>query len=355
MRILPVVLLLAATTLAGCSGGADGATAMDLRAAAEREAREWDEDAVLAGVMSAELDANTSAELRTTLDAGEGGNESDGPSDEELAIAQAFSAADAEHGDGRAAAWMYSFAAGNRSLLVIVDADGDAIRFPDSSEDDFLFGSGVAITEWNVDSDEAARTVSENSAQARASMARDDATLIYGLGQEEDEEHPVWIFFFEGGSDDLGIYLVDATNGTYLGEFNVTEFFEGLFLPAQVGSFAGQLVAVLGPSASHTFVLADDRHQELLVTLVLDPDLPLSSVTMTVTGPDDGGSVTTGEVLSIGDSVGQVVLEMPAAGAYNVEVTMGIGVVQNYEVLWCATGFYLFIDIFGGRDPCQRL
>lgn len=356
MRVVPCVLLVTLTVLAGCVRGSEGATALDLRAAAEREAMEWDADAVLVSALSAELDDETRRDLNDAVAAGEiGGNGSD-EDRAEAVFAQAFAGSDGMPGDGRTNAWMYTFAADDRQLTVLVDSDGDVLRLPGGFEGD-LFGQGVVpVGDWRIDSDEATSTVRTHNAKADDAMGAGTATVVYALGQEEDGEHPFWALLIEeSGGEDLGIYLVDATNGTYVGEFNLTELFLGLLRPAEIGRTGGQFAALVGDTASHSFAVVEDGHEELLVTLVLDPDLPLSSVTMTVTGPDGGDTASAGEVLTLlGESVGQLVFDAPTPGTYTVDVSMDVGALQNYEVLWCATGFYIDINVFGGRDPCQR-
>lgn len=336
-------LLLAATLLAagfaGCVGAlADTATSMSMRDAAEERAHAWDANASLVAVAAGE---------HATRDL----------AGDEMA---AYNASHGEVGDGHAPAWTYAYEARNRTLRVTVAANGTVVNATEGNDT-----GGVPITGWRVEAHEAVDVVRANTERWAES---EPEVAFYGLWQDEPGEDPVWVlavFGDEGGE----IAVVNATTGAFLGMYGFPwtggwgagwghwGAWEGSWYgswngswgssssgadepPEESGSFEDTLTAV-DPKHEHTFEIEHAGHDALDLELELE-DAVWNAVRAEVAGPDGREFALEASAAEPDD---EATLAEPAAGTYTVTVTfeqgpmvLEEGLVQEYELAWCAPG-----------------
>lgn len=344
-----VVALLLAAGIAGCVGD-DQASAMDLRGTADDAAQDWQADARLVGVVGLEAPGEWVDEIEQEA--------VDEPEDDEQRFFLLLVRRDADLGDGRAHAWLFTYhsMSADRIFAVVVSADGRIeetrdLGDPDDVDDDL---GGEPIGEWRIDSDTAASTLHDEADNFTAEAAEGVIWFLTGESMDDDSDHAMWVAVPpEGGS----IHFVDAVNGTYLGSFGYGDLFEFDLMGAETGHFQGSLAVLVAQSDDFAFTIHEAGHGELLVTLSLDPDMPLSQVTVRLTGPGVAQDATAGAMVSLpGASLAQIAVPEPEPGVYAIEVTLDEGAAQDFEVSYCATGLYIHIDLTGfNRDPCARI
>lgn len=335
MRAVPVLLILVATALAGCSDSAPaGATARELLATADAEAQAWNPAATLVAVQAVELH-----------EAMEDEGEDDDP------FFTAANRADPAVGNGRAAAWAYEYkrSDSDERFQVVVDEDGKAQTSAGGDGDDSPFG-GEPIGSWRVDSDQVARTLRREASDFSQRAADEDAIVLWTLGRENATADAVWatvVFSIADGAEDVRIFIVGAVNGTYLGSFSLEDFVLRFSLPPQEwGSFSEQLTTAT-PAAMHSFNIDHEGHERLNV-IVRSAD-PTVGSTLNIT-------ILQGDVLRFaGDLESGLLSESlvktfflpanaPLVGTWTVQVALTEGLAQGYEVLWCAPGLTVTID-----------
>ncbi len=247
-------------------------------------------------------------------------------------------------GDGRAHAWKYVFASQDRpddGYHVTVAANGTVLDANVTEPGDDV----EPIVDWNVDSDEAARTVADENQTYRDATGRNDTTVVFFLGMGEtdgDETDPVWLLLVEedNGSDVLFVG-VNARNGSYLGAVSPGAFPFRVFptsVPEESGTFESD-VTVANPQNTHTFELQHNGHESLSVSLRIGATAPGVELNMTVEGPagTTGATTWTASAGSTGETA--IGFGQPAAGQWTVTVRLDEGVAQDYAVAWCAPGF----------------
>jgi hypothetical protein len=323
MRLLPAVILALATVLAGCAQEpSQPASAKTLLPPAEAAARAWQADAALMEVFGVES-AN--------------GTERAAPDWTELRRAREAHD-DAFVGDGVAPAWQFTFssAAANRSLDVVVLADGSVAAAIDRAGRE----EGPALASWAVDS---------RDAWAAAPEARGEAPRFAAsyLVMQRATGGPVWELWTNRGHA-----FVDATDGTVVepgAEVKTT----------QVGREWGLVRnTVSATSREHSFQvpLAGTAHERLVMTLALQEGFPRAqSVSLVLRDPTGAEALRLAHAVALGSEPAVGVVERPAPGNYTATVRLDDpAVLAVFEVTWCTDGE---AGDMRGYDPeaCRRL
>ncbi len=306
---------------------------------ARAAAQAWDPTAVLYSAFAGEVPEGDLAE--------------ESAADDDDAFTQAvLGEPDPEVGDGLSPRWGYGFRndADDQYYVVVADSGQIVYEGPADESDDLITGE-LPITGWNIDSDEAMQIIKDATENASALLGFPDAFVVNSLGQEHADGHPLWAIVILSEQREAGsIFIVDANNGSFVEEVDFGDLLEDLFRSAETGGVTGQITLATTP-AKQDFVISDPEHAELLVTLVTPRGVPTTEVTLTVTGPQGRTASVVHVVDPIADAFSQVALPTPAAGGWTATLDLDAGVAQEFELLWCATGFY--IHVFG-HDPCQH-
>lgn len=250
MRSLLLVTLLTSLTLAGClGGGGQTASAMDLLEDAASVASGWTDAPALAGVVSIEP-------FQRYFEEGEG---------------EIILHLDPTPGDGLAPGWVYLFDGGDRTVFVVMAAGLGVLAEGWMAEDeaDEEFDAASTIEGWNVDSDEAAAIIADETDWP---SPMENTTMLWSLFQTEDG--PVW--FVEREDPDADYYAaVHAGNGTLLENGTATFSYYGY--THSWGS--GPMTPLSAPSAQV------EAPEVATVTLDVNVAATVGSVRVTLEGP----------------------------------------------------------------------
>lgn len=365
MRVLLVVPLLALAGIAGCLDDDDSSivSARTALGPAEREARDWSADAQLASILGIELNDEARAELASELE--EGAAEADEEHDEclqdaeddvetqechdeyaevqqELDLLRAVAAAGRDvPGDGRSALWMFGFLSESQQTVLVVGYAGGKVQFTEVADDEGWSDEmwiGGPLTDWSIDSDDAAR-IARTEEEAYAAAARGNDSMGF-ISLFQTEERPVWLLGLESDDEDAWA-AVDAANGTLI---PVQELFEELFqfLFQESGTDAGSFTAVIGDTAQSSFSIDQRGHGALVVHVRVQP----SPVDVDVTVTDPLGATTSFTVpiaIGLGSEEFVVLSGNLEPGAYQVELSAQLALQQQWEVSWCTDGIPLLI------------
>jgi hypothetical protein len=346
----PSALLLAAlflTPLAGCLG-ATAATAGEVAAKARSIAHDWDADAALQGIAGIEL-----KEMPPFLAAAAAQAGTDSPQ------AQLLQYHDSNVGDGRAGAWIFGFRAGERELLLAIDAGGrELLRHVD--DDDRGSRGERPIGEFAIDSDDAMRLAAEHNATFAGQRG---GAVVASLALMPGPAGPVWLLALGASFDDLddtAFAMVDATSGNVTITPDLDAAFSSAsgtaeadaggmgspyyhprgnrtFVPTETGSERGTL-SVADPDQGSPFEVESAGHGKLRLQLSLPRAAPPTQATATVTGPDGRTATVTFTAALTGSGPATAELDAPHAGRYTVAVHLDAGVLQQYDLAWCAPG-----------------
>lgn len=349
--LLAAALLAVGALLAGCLD--EGPKELSARSAlrqAERSAEDWSDDATLVGIGGIELGEATRAEAEQDMaeleEAAEmardsGADEEADLLDDLLRMLRIILAAKGEAGDGRAAAWIFTFTGPEGSYVVAVGSEGVLWGSDDGAQGDLTFlGEGflgeAGVGDWPLDSDDAAEAALELES-FRTALEDPDTSVFTMLGRDDEDEHAFWLFIAGAESDgedeqETAIVAVDAVNGTVT---DVSDLLEELFLFRESGSESGTLLPI-ETTATTSFVLEHD-HGLLAVHLDVTPPSP-AGVQMVVRAPD--GTQVAAEAAFVAGVAAEavVLLEDVRAGEYVVELATDLAVRHQWAVDWCTDG-----------------
>lgn len=332
-----VVALLLAAGLSGCADDSpEGATARDLLQVANQQAQATDPSALLVSIQA--------FEVRAPRD--------DGRSQ----VPEESYRADPNVGDGRAIAWHYEFVrpeSGER-MIVIVHADGEVMAvIEDAQREDLWFEGSAPLAGWSVDSDDAAGIIKQaKDGYDRLASAADAIVGWALLGAETDATWVAWVSSGGGNPANARYFAVGATNGTYLGSFELEDLLVAFSLPPEEsGSFDGTL-SLLEPTAEHSFRIDHEGHEVLSVELRIEASV---AGTVNITLLYEQEVVVSGDLgAGVGGSgFAQMSVDQPATGNWQIALRLENGAAQRYELDWCAPGLTIVVDANPvNRDPC---
>lgn len=330
-------MILPASALAGCTGGADPfVPAKDKLGVAQEAASAWSTNATLVQVQG----------IDPAVSPPQSGGEDATPLAWRL---------DPDLGDGRSQAWGYLFTAPDRetSYHVVVAGNGTVRHAAEQQANEtgaFTLEPNVAPVEgWEVDSDEAARVVADANGTWNV-LGEDPATLVtFSMLWGRGDEDPFWVFGAEtaqnGSADGAGgafehTFFVNATTGDYLGtsppgNTSLYELRPRDGPPAEGGRFNGTVSAV-EPETTHTFDIERAGHPWLTVGIEVGAS---SGAELELVARDPGGEERENVTLdlSAGGSGGAGVrVEAPQTGTWSATVTLEEGQAARYRLDWCA-------------------
>lgn len=375
MRSVLLVFLLSFGIFAGCLDDSDDSfiSARDGLGMARAAAQRWNSDAVLYGAMTFEVGdavrqeiAEDLAQAREELDEEEQECRDDGDSAQECAemrdeaekeitvMAAVVDAGSDRVGDGKGAIWIYAFysdeadagfyAVANARKVLLSEEAGGAI--------DFDVGSEMPITEWPVDSDDAATAARQGDEDFAELATRPNATAYSILVQ--GPEQPYWILGIQDDdSNDEVTLAVDAVNATVV---SLDDLFGALVLLQEWGWESGSMSAGAGVSEGMSFEVEATSHQAMAVRVTLTPmPPPAAPIEVTVTDPlgvEASFTLTFCAGCGSATTVADEVLLSPApAGTYQVRLDAPLVVRQDWTISWCTDGLPTAVPDFPGGQP----
>lgn len=225
-RAILLAVFLASPALVGCLGTASAATAEENRDPAEDRAQQWDDQAQLAGVVGLEGQAahwmgSWGFDYDYEYGGGDYGDYHGGGMQVQSRHAQsspwAKAAEDGDRGDGRCKIWAYTYVSPNKpdeAFTTIVDEDGDVIANTTEERD-----GEEPLSNWEIDSDEAAEIAEENNEGIREGRGSDNFAFVFVLEEDPEYSNPTWTV--AGGGGDAsggggGVVVIDAVTGDVL-------------------------------------------------------------------------------------------------------------------------------------------
>lgn len=201
-------LLALASLLAGCLQSEDDSTARATLPVAEADAKSWDRDARLVGIVG------TEGRLPGGLHEGFGWYR--GPQTSSLAVPSS-APSDSQVGDGRCEGWVYRFLAGDgrRVLSLFVWHNGTVLsRSVESARSD-----DRPVGAWRIDSDEAVRLAKRANGGLQKAAESQHAGLVEILRPGTSGDAAEWLVAGGGGGENGGgggQVLIDAVTGRVL-------------------------------------------------------------------------------------------------------------------------------------------
>lgn len=289
MRVLIVAAFVLLAALAGCADRTDAISAKEGLGPARDAARAHGDDPVLVGIMSVEPLKHMAGD------------------DYEVWVHL-----DKNPGDGRAPGWLYTFSSGDRMIGVIYAAGlgviAEGYEVVDDHEEWDMGWTGLPITDWLIDSTEAARILKGVEGWPAAS---DDTTVFWALHQEE--AGPVWSVEWENATTSMEA-AVDARTG------NVTQLeshsMDAMHACAMAISPGGSVTPLRGQS------MRIDVMEGGHLGYGLNWSMTLGEATMTIDGPE--GRVASDTLANSGQTRGS--LGDLAGGTYTLSVAADLGV-----------------------------
>jgi hypothetical protein len=350
-QALAAGLLAMGALLAGClDDGPQEITARSALRQAERAAEDWSDDATLVGIAGIELGEAARGEAERDLAeleeaagmARESGEDEEADlMDDLLRMLRIILAAEGRVGDGRAAAWMFTFIGPEGGYVIAVGSDGVLWSSDDQAHGDITFsGEGflgeTAVGDWPLDSDDAAEAALELDT-FRTAIQDPDTSVFTLLGRDEEDEDAFWLLIAgaDGESEDepeTAIVAVNAVNGTVT---DVSDVLEDLLRFREQGSEGGTLLPIEA-SASASFTL-DRDHGLLAVHLEVTPPSP-AGVQMVVRAPDGTETSVEASFAASVASEAVILVEPAAAGTYVVELATDLALRHQWTVDWCTDG-----------------
>lgn len=241
MAPILAALVLVAPAFAGCLGTASAATAQEHEATADERAEAWDSQAQLAQAVGLEGEAaqwmrswGFTYDYEYEYDGDYGGQDwgqdggspsapSSGPQshsshrDSPGSSPWAKAAEDEDMGDGHCKVWAYTYVSPNKPgevFRVILDEDGELLANGTEARDD-----EEALSDWEVDSDEAAEIAAEANDGIREGQDAEHQGFVLVLEENEGHSNPTWTVVGGGGDASGGgggVVILDAVTGEVL-------------------------------------------------------------------------------------------------------------------------------------------